>query len=67
MQEVPSQSQESSGFQAGRMGVCRLEVGQRNPGVCHGAVVGFDASGGHWSPLKGSGGQAGTPHRLLII
>lgn len=45
----------------GEWGVCGLEVRQRNPRVCHRAVVGFDASGGHWSPQKGSGGWGGHP------
>lgn len=45
----------------GEWDVCGLEVGQRSPWLCHGAVVGFGASGGHWSPQKGSGGRVGTP------
>lgn len=61
-----SQSRESLVvFRPGEWGGCRPEVGQSSPRVCHGAVVGFDASGGHWSPLKGSGGRAGTPRQTI--
>lgn len=42
-----------------------LEVGQSKARVWHWAAVGFDASGGHWSPRKGSGGRAGTPRQTI--